>query len=666
MKGTPMKTHCVRLCRQPVSPFLALYAVLALSLLFTSLGLHGAEPAPRTYPLTLTSDDVLPTGNEWVAMPTLRASDAALTSLNVLSMRDRGLLEAAGQPGSPLLQPYFSLAGERIPLNGLDWKLIEYWIPTAHLRFKNLELSITYCAPPGIRGALIHMTATNRGDGAKQILVSMGLKASWGGLNRVTYTAVGLRGERTVTPAPWVDDGESFGFITHDTQFAWSLLHPGVTGHMSAPPAAAVPEVDVQKEVTLAPGQSAETDFVIGVGVEEFSATHSAEALVQLIDREGADSVITESAMWCRRHTRTTGRPDLDMVMNRNYLFTALYAWGRTLDTEQLVGVTSRSPRYYVSAAYWDRDAMLWSFPGLLDIDPSMAREALAYALTTQLRNTGTHSRFIDGIVLEDGFQLDEAVAPILALADYVRRTNDVAFLTSHTEALAALRDRFLSRFDRDTGLYSTLQDSQDEYQKQPFFTYGNVLTWRALLDLGSLYERLKDGACAQEMRQRGQALHEAILREMVFRGAEGTTGPIFACMTDGKKPVFADVPPGSLLKLPALGFVREDDPVFAHTYQWLHSQYHKYSFSQEPYGLPGSYRLPFTTSWSIADHLQLTAGRDQALKLLHASGWDGGIVSEGVDPKTAAAEYDGRAFATAAGYLAHSICETFCVDRRH
>ena len=28
-------------------------------------------------------------------------------------------------------------------------------------------------------------------------------------------------------------------------------------------------------------------------------------------------------------------------------------------------------------------------------------------------RNTGTHSRFIDGTVLEDGFQLDEAVAPL-------------------------------------------------------------------------------------------------------------------------------------------------------------------------------------------------------------------------------------------------------------
>ncbi len=166
--------------------------------------------------------------------------------------------------------------------------------------------------------------------------------------------------------------------------------------------------------------------------------------------------------------------------MNRNFLFTELYAWGRTIDTEQLVGVTSRSPRYYVSAASWDRDAMLWASPLFLTSMP-MARDALEYALSTQLRNTGTHSRFIDGVVLEDGFQLDEAAGPILALASYINRTNDTAFLSAHTSALARLRDGLIQRFDPATGLYSSLQDSQDEFQKRPFLTYDNALVWRAL-----------------------------------------------------------------------------------------------------------------------------------------------------------------------------------------
>ena len=155
--------------------------------------------------------------------------------------------------------------------------------------------------------------------------------------------------------------------------------------------------------------------------------------------------------------------------MNRNFLFTALYAWGRTIDTEQFVAVTSRSDRYYVSAAYWDRDAMLWSFPGLLDIDKALAREALEYAFTIQLRNVGTHSRFIDGTVLEDGLELDEVVAPVIALGAYVERTGDRTVLTKYAPAIGHILQVLQSRFDAQSGLYTTLQDAQDEYRKQQY-----------------------------------------------------------------------------------------------------------------------------------------------------------------------------------------------------
>jgi GH15 family glucan-1,4-alpha-glucosidase len=290
-----------------------------------------------------------------------------------------------------------------------------------------------------------------------------------------------------------------------------------------------------------------------------------------------------------------------------------------------------------------------------------LAREALDYALTTQLRNTGIHSRFIDGVVLEDGFQLDEAVAPILATAEYVKRTNDDAFLASHRGALVSIRDRVLARYDPETGLYSSLQDSQDEYRKQAFLTYDNVLSWKAMQDLAALFERLQDTANAQEMTRKAVALRKAILQRMVSEEAPGASGPIFVCATDGEKALFDDVPPGSLLKLPALGFVPEDDPVFVRTYEWLHSKNFAYSYFDKPYGLPGSYRLPMTTSWSVADHLSLARGRQQALKVLRASNWDGGVISEGIDPATARVDHNGRAFATAAGYVADAICREFC-----
>jgi len=620
-----------------------------------------ASPAPR-FPIKLQPDDVVPTGNEWIALPDIRASDAALGTFNALSMRDRGLLQVSGERGNPVLTPYFQADGKPLAFQNPAWEVIAYWIPTAHLTADGMELTVTYCAPPGSRAAFLRLTATNRRNAP--VPVTLGVRASFGALNRVTYVPVELHGQRTVGQAPWVSPGEVFSYITDDTRFAWSLIHPESTADVTAPPVSGSPAANDARTVTLAPGGSTEALFVLGVGIEEFSAAHNARALRELLERHGSDVVVEQAAAWAQARTKhTTGQADLDLLMNRNYLFTELYAWGRTIDTEQLVGVTSRSPRYYVSAAYWDRDAMLWSFPALLDTDPAFAAEALDYALTTQLRNAGTHSRFIDGVVLEDGFQLDEAVAPLVALADYVRKTNDTAFLERHRDAVKLLSERLLGRYDQATGLYSSLQDPQDEFQLLPFITQDNVLVWKALGGLSDLLDRLHDAGGAAEMKQRATALQAAILTHCVSSDAPGANGPVFASATDGKKFVFTEMPPGSLMKLATMGFVSEDDPVFARTYAWLHSRNYKYSYSDEPYGLPGSYRLLFTTSWPVADHLLLKAGRAQALKILRASNWDGGIITEGVNAHTGQMDMAGRAFATAAGYVAHAICAAECTD---
>lgn len=634
---------------------------LFLTFLFAVAAAAMAQSPLRNSAISLRPDDVLPTGNQWISLPDINAGDGSLKTFNVLSMRHRGLLQVSGEHNGPVLQPYFTAGGKPLEFRNPSWELIAYWIPTAQLNIDGLDARLTYCAPLDSRAAFLRMKLTNHRTAPVE--VSLGVKASFGSIDRVTYVPVELRGERTVGVAPWVDPAEVFSYITTDTDFAWALLHPGSKASITTPPTTATPAVDASQTKTLAPGESVESIFVLAVGIEEFSAAHNARALREQIDRNGAEAMIDQTAAWLLKRTRTTNQANLDLLMNRNFLFTELYAWGRTIDTEQLVGVTSRSPRYYVSAAYWDRDAMLWSFPALLDIDPPMAREALEYALTTQLRNTGTHSRFIDGVVLEDGFQLDEAAAPILALAAYEKRTNDTAFLSAHSAALAMLSDRLQSRFDPATGLYSSLQDAQDEFQKLPFITYDNALVWRAFTDLADLNKRLNDLKASQEMTTRAASLHAAILNHCVSTSAPNSAGSIFASATDGKNYVFTDIPPGSLFKLPALGFLPETDPTFMRTYQWLHSKNYKYSYTDQPYGLPGSYRVPFTTAWSIADNLLLTAGRDQSLKILRASNWDGGIITEGVDPATARMDQAGRAFATAAGYVAHAICQLSCTD---
>lgn len=172
-----------------------------------------ASGASRRVPLTLQAGDVVPTGNEWISLPDIRAVDGALTSFNAISMRDRGLLQVNGEHGSPVLQPYFMVGGKSLAFRNPSWDLIEYWIPSGRLVADGMEMTLTYCAPPGSRAAFLRMTVTNQRPQHESL--TLGLRASWGSLSRVTYVPVELNGERTVGTAPWVDSAEAAGYLAH-------------------------------------------------------------------------------------------------------------------------------------------------------------------------------------------------------------------------------------------------------------------------------------------------------------------------------------------------------------------------------------------------------------------------------------------------------------------
>lgn len=620
----------------------------------------GSSQELRTA-LDLSADDVIPTGNDWIALPSIRAGDGALMDFNVISMRYRGLIEFAGAAGQPLMKPFLEVGGVREPLSNLRWSMRDYWLPTGTMESGGLQTRISYVAPPESRAAIIRFQVTNLG--AAPLRVAPGMEVNWARTNRVTYSPEPLKGARTMSPTPIDSDMEIFNYKADDTQYAWGFAYVGSQGVLHD--ANGDPGVTAEHEATLAPGETLDVHYLIGVGLEEYSAAYAMRVLNKRIDRYGLDGEIDQAAQEARRHTRTTGRADLDQIMNRNFLFTTYYAWGRSLDTEQFVGMTSRSNRYYVSAAYWDRDAMLWSFPALLDTDPARAREALGYALGIQARNVGIHSRFIDGVVLEDGLELDELVAPLVALKSYIDATGDESLLDRYENEVEAIKQRVFALRDPATGLYETFQDAQDEYVKKPFSIYGNVLAWKAMNDLASLEKRRGRQGREGDLGARAAALKAAILKYGVRSGAEGASGPIFAATVSASAADFMDVPPGSLMKLPYLGFIAQDDPLFVRTYDWLHSKNYPFSYFDKPWGLPGSYRLPFTTSWSVADHLRLKAGRTMALKVLTQSVWDGGIITEGVKPETGRPDQAGLAFATAAGYIGHAICEEFCTDRK-
>src|SRR5271165_4273572 len=109
------------------------FVFIFFGLLAAAFAVAAAAPlsAPLSTPLHLRPADVLATGNEWIALPDIRASDGALMTFNALSMRDRGLLQASGEAARPVLEPYFLMGDKKLPLTNLSWSLLDYWIPQA-------------------------------------------------------------------------------------------------------------------------------------------------------------------------------------------------------------------------------------------------------------------------------------------------------------------------------------------------------------------------------------------------------------------------------------------------------------------------------------------------------------------------------------------------------
>ena len=68
-------------------------------------------------------------------------------------------------------------------------------------------------------------------------------------------------------------------------------------------------------------------------------------------------------------------------------------------------------------------------FPRDAALDAERAREMVLAGFGRYLRNAAEHSLYIDGTVLYPGFELDELCAPLLALEQYVRATEDYAVL---------------------------------------------------------------------------------------------------------------------------------------------------------------------------------------------------------------------------------------------
>lgn len=591
-------------------------------------------------------DCYIPTGNEFVSLPTLNQATASIESFTVLHMGYKGMLAFCGGESKPLMRPFVQ-AEEGDLLCDLKWKRECDWIPRFESEKDGICTEGIFLTPIGQKAFAIRLAITNHSGKDREI--SCGFSGAWAKVTHSVNEDKTVVGQRTIYSSVW-NDGPIFDLSIGMPVIAFA-------------PMAALPvkwEFEQGEEISykgihdcrLKSGESAVLDIFWGVGFEEVSAATAAKELL----RQSFDAVYEETLCWLRKRRKTVGMPDVDSLLNRNLFFNFFFATGMTMDTEEVVMVTSRSPRYYVSAAYWDRDSLLWSFPSILKADPQYAKELLDYVFTRQMKQIGIHSRYIDGTVLEPGFELDELCAPIMALSRYVNATGETACLQeSHIErGVRKILSILKTKRSEALHLYETFLQPTDDMRVYPYGTYVNVLTWRCLRDLEKLYRNLWSTETLKWLKEEASGLFHAICTHCI-KEYQGKRIFVWSVDEKGNWDVY-DEPPGSLELLPFLGFCTREDPIWQNTVEILRSPDYAYSFAGKPFSDIGCPHAPHP--WILSVSNGLISGRKEAsLDFLRRVSMDNGIACESVDEMTGECT-TGAAFATCAGFLAYCLME--------
>ncbi len=588
------------------------------------------------------------TGNEYLSLPTIRENDGAVEGVTFLYMQVKGLLEIRGKDG--LIRPYVELDGQRLPLCPV-WSREHCWIPRFVSEEQKLRFTCTYLTPVGERALVLRLSVQNQS--AEPRTVRFGTDGQWDQtLHEVNETTELTEGREAYESgwnhmfifsqkpglplfafAPCVADPQQFAEI--DQQARWNRSDFAY---------------DIYRETVLQPGETAVLDIPWGVGYEGVAASTSAKELL----RQGFDAVYDRTVRWLSAREKPLADPKLHELLNTNLFFAFFYASGRTVDTEELCLMTSRSPRYYVSAAYWDRDSLLWAFPAILTVDAAYAREILTYVFTRQARNFGVHSRFIDGTMLEPGFELDELCAPVIALDRYVEKTGDTAFAARPfvRDGLEEILRRMEAKKHPSVPMYETFLQPTDDMHNHIYLTYDNALVCYALRALAKLLNRPE---LAEEAERTRRAVYEHCVKEQNGR-------PFFAWSVDlnGHFDIY-DEPPGSLLLLPFYGFCEENDPIWQTTAAMIRDESYPLSFAGHPIAEIGCKHAPHPWILSICNSL-LSGHADSALLHLSRTPLDNGVACESVNEDTGLCE-TGEAFATCAGFLSYALYCACCKD---
>jgi uncharacterized protein len=568
------------------------------------------------------NERVLYAGNHYISLPEISACDASVRSMNILSLLNKGLIEVKGE--DTLFKPEFYKDGRRLSIQSSSAILEDYYIPTFFFELEyGVRVGIKLYADLYEKGFVYEVESS--GDIEARLVCTMDK------LSILRFNSHDFEFKKEMKLDKWLGN-PAVNITSGSTSFSIAFGGDSSFEHQC---------ID-SDNFALKLKCSGSNAFYITVN----SDMDGASTTLIHFRRKGYRSIYAELANWLKSKAVAYNKDIfIQRLLNENMFFNYFFAVGKDMESDRYAALTSRSPRYYVSGAFWERDSFLWSFPAVKLVDSGFHSSLCRDMILMHGKNAGDHAHYIDGTVLYPGFELDEAASYFILLGSMEDIDDDVL------KVLDSVYVRIEREYDRDTGLYSTFLMPSDDPSEYPFLTIDNVILWRGLKNLLKVYQRMGFVEKAELISSRIEGIYNGIYAFLV-KEIEGKR--IFVWSGDGKGnySLYND-PPGNLGLLYYYGFIDSSEELFKNTIDYYYSNKYRYYCEESKIKELACDHHPNTPSGlGLCGSILNPLLQEQAIEWLKAANMDFGLLCESFDRHTGEAK-TGVGFATGSGYLA-------------
>lgn len=583
------------------------------------------------------NEPVLYMAGGYIALPEIDL-EGAIRSVNVTSMQNKGLIEIRGKES--LLKPnFYDNEGRRLEPEKVLWKKELYYIPSFEFVFKDFVIRAKIYADLSEKGFVYEL------ESDRDLKVKFDFRPDR--VNFLRFNTHKCYGVKRLFTDKWLKnpcisfDGNNFSLaaaVGGDKDF--TCIFDEKEGDINE-------DLELNPSLKLKAGTKNVLYFALNADPDGASTT-----LIHL-RRKGLERIYKEFTEFLKERIITSRDKDIERILNENLFFNYFFSTSVDFYSDRLVAMTSRSNRYYVSGAFWERDCFLWSLRAIKLCDRKFYEMLYRELLLTHYRNAGDHAHYIDGTVLYPGFELDEACSYFIDL-DF-----DLAFYDKEVlEAFDYIVERIEKEYDHEMGLYKTFLLPSDDPADHDFVLIDNVLVLKSFENLIGVYRKL--GRSTGILENRVGRLRESIKKFIVE--VDGKRLYAWSIDRQGNFRLYND-PPGNLGTLVFYGLPMDD--VFKNTVSYYYSPGYEYYDETARFKELACDHHPNTPSGlGLCGSLLNPLRREEALFIVKNAPFDNGILCESFDKNTGEVR-TGAGFATGAGYLAFALYKAMVEGER-